>query len=311
LLGDLVKRFSYLIREKATKPMSIRSKLLVSIISLLFVVITAIGLFVIKRSYSDLTSSLISKSVSLARTVSIQASNNIGFNRLFEILKLLNDIVNNDRELAYGIMENTTGKWDKPLIQHDIRILKKKGHVKFVSAPSIESKKNMSLGNLKTHYVVKRGIMTSSGLSHEILEVTYPVFVGGDQWGWLRLGLTTQYLQQKVEHTLWMLSLALVVFVILGVGGGLVIARQFAAPVQHLSGFADLLAQRDFSQSIASTRRDELGRLTRAFDSMRGNVRELVEEIRQSGEALAGSSVELSETTQVFSDNTMNQASST
>jgi methyl-accepting chemotaxis protein len=66
-----------------------------------------------------------------------------------------------------------------------------------------------------------------------------------------------------------------------------VISRRYiSGPLLRLQDSASAIAGRDLEASIDTTGRDEIGTLARAFDAMRGSIKQLIQALRESNEKL-------------------------
>lgn len=91
---------------------------------------------------------------------------------------------------------------------------------------------------------------------------------------------------------------ALIVACIGGVVGliiSLIISSSIAKPIAGVVAYADRISKGDFSQSIQSNRKDEIGKLIEVLNDTRKNLAEIISSLKNSAEGLNSSSTELSD----------------
>ncbi|MEN9383303.1 MAG: Methyl-accepting chemotaxis protein [Pseudomonadota bacterium] len=100
-----------------------------------------------------------------------------------------------------------------------------------------------------------------------------------------------------------------VVALALGVTAAVWIARSVTQPLQDALKAAQNMAQGDLTQTIRTTRKDELGNLLQALSDMQGSLQKAVGQIRQSSDSIAMSSTEVASGNQDLSMRTEQAAS--
>ncbi|CAN7572861.1 methyl-accepting chemotaxis protein [Variovorax paradoxus] len=94
-------------------------------------------------------------------------------------------------------------------------------------------------------------------------------------------------------------------------GAGLIVfIRRMVRPLRVLSEHVQAIGQGDLSRPLSSDRRDEIGVITRAVESMRGGLAKVVGGVRQGTDAIATASGEIAAGNQDLSSRTEEQASS-
>lgn len=298
----------YLFNWKAYQDKSIRNRLIVSFSSLIFIINLTYGAFLIYQSRKDLTGSLVSKSVSLARTLSLAASNSIGQNKIFDIRKLLNDIVNNDNELAYGMLIDTQDENVKPIVELKKSVIRREDDLSSIRETEKILEGKVSLGRLEKKLSISKVDIKSAGIRNNFIEIQYPIFNGEIQWGWLKLGFNTARLEAKIQNNAYIFIAGFISFLFLGILGSLLIGNEFMNPIQRLIQEAKKLSNHDFSVNINCRRNDELGFLARTFDDMKNNLKDLIIEIITATHSLTFSTKNAFKTLDTFSHNAESQA---
>lgn len=101
----------------------------------------------------------------------------------------------------------------------------------------------------------------------------------------------------KLSSFTWISLVTIIVVLILAIPLIMVLATKIAKPLQKLEAVANRIADGDLSVAkIEVDSQDEIGRLARAFETMVGNLRDLVRKISASSEQVAASSEELTAT---------------
>ncbi|WP_298923284.1 methyl-accepting chemotaxis protein [uncultured Ramlibacter sp.] len=112
-----------------------------------------------------------------------------------------------------------------------------------------------------------------------------------------------------VRQLAWLAGVIAAVAVLLG--AGLIISiRRTMQPLSALSVKVEAMGKGDFTQAFASTRRDELGVITRAIEAMRLSLAHVVGNVRQATDTIATASGEIASGNLDLSSRTEQQASS-
>lgn len=98
------------------------------------------------------------------------------------------------------------------------------------------------------------------------------------------------------------LAVTIVVYLFLG--------RSIAKPLAELAELSEHVADGDLSVTISTKRRDEIGRLFRAIDSMEGRLRDVVANIRMATDEVNVGSHNVSESSTALSEGASKQAAS-
>lgn len=117
----------------------------------------------------------------------------------------------------------------------------------------------------------------SSTLGQEMVYAAQPVYDESEELlGFVRVALPTATVERRISNLRNTLLSAAVLTSILAVLLAVVIAERTARPVRRLTVVADRMAQGDFDARLFVSSRDEVGRLTRAFNNMGDQLREKV-----------------------------------
>lgn len=98
-----------------------------------------------------------------------------------------------------------------------------------------------------------------------------------------------QSTQALIERSIQLALLLIVIFVSIG----LFVTRKALAPLKELKGGTELVASGDLTVHLPDDRKDELGAVARAFNTMLKNLREIVQEVKHSSTYMASSSQQI------------------
>ncbi|QCY12427.1 methyl-accepting chemotaxis protein [Pseudomonas sp. MPC6] len=112
------------------------------------------------------------------------------------------------------------------------------------------------------------------------------------------VNLQLKILESQASQAKTLLGVATLVGFIVGLLAALLIARMIVVPLQRVVGLARKVADGDLSQDILSDRKDELGMLMQAMQSMTLSLRNLLTRLSGSIEQLATAAEEMSAVTE-------------
>jgi signal transduction histidine kinase len=160
-----------------------------------------------------------------------------------------------------------------------LRVLDNLGNV-LVDSAGLDEGKN--LGDLGPIASALAGIQESHTLEIEgedWLFVAVPVWMDDSIAGVIHLGQPLRDVAAVLADLRLQLLLVLVIAVPLSATIGLILARNIARPVQSLTVATGKLSQGDFDYPLDTSSQDELGQLSRTFDSMRDQL-QAIEKMR-------------------------------
>jgi len=117
--------------------------------------------------------------------------------------------------------------------------------------------------------------------------------------------------EQAYHSGISILTLGTIVGVVLAVILGVITALSISRPLFRCVGFAEAMAGGDLTGTLEVTRKDEIGQLVVALNTMGGNLRQMFAKIVKNTQALASSANELSSTAKQLAsgaDETTNQS---
>ena len=120
-----------------------------------------------------------------------------------------------------------------------------------------------------------------------LYDVNLPVIIEGsaEPWGTIQLGVSLKGMHQEIARTRWQIAGFGVLGLVLGSAAATFLARRMTRPIHALTQGVAAVGRGDFSQRIEVASRDELGRLSAAFNDMTAQlarVRDLEERLRRA-----------------------------
>jgi len=241
--------------------MSIRFKITLFIISLVFVIILAVGgLWVVSENSKLKKKSELEQQKQTSNLSKVTASTFLAGDPLF-----LFDYIKIVKELNPFIMYISVEDDSRIILAHtnpdyinkkDTSYLARKAHSSFTFL-----KQDYNIGNV------------------EVRECSMPVFISGKKVGVVRVGYSLSAvkneLMQSIYGNLIRIGSVLIVAFVIGIAGSIIIGRSISKPIEKL-----VKAARDFGEGKFSTRvdvksKDELGVLVNEFNIMAEKIAEL------------------------------------
>jgi two-component system phosphate regulon sensor histidine kinase PhoR len=119
----------------------------------------------------------------------------------------------------------------------------------------------------------------SDTLKTRMMYLARSVRVQGNLLGYVRAALPLTLINQRISDSRRMIIFGIGIITLLTLILGFFLARHFIKPLLQLTKMAEAMAAGDFSLSLKSKRRDEIGRLVQAFNLMAAKSRARIETI--------------------------------
>jgi signal transduction histidine kinase len=116
-------------------------------------------------------------------------------------------------------------------------------------------------------------------------DLVVPVKVGGDTLGYIHVRMQIDDFTEPIRRNLYLRLFSTLLVFSLGLALSVTIASHYVSPVERLAHAAENVASGDLSQEIPEGGKDEVGRLTRAFNEMIARLRQnraLEEKVRET-----------------------------
>lgn len=128
----------------------------------------------------------------------------------------------------------------------------------------------------------------------ERMAVCTPIELAGGQRWIMTVSAPVEEARREVNRLAYTMLIICIISLVVAVIAIALIAKQFAKPIASIRDECLLLAQGDFRERAANvTSEDELGQLAQGFQTMKKQLRELVDRVHSQSEHLAASSEEL------------------
>jgi len=117
--------------------------------------------------------------------------------------------------------------------------------------------------------------------------------------GWKIAGtMVESEVAESVSPILRSTIIVLIAFIVIGALTALFITRTIAKPINKLVEVSDKMSEGDLSVAVNLNRNDEIGKLSLAFDRMRLNLNNIINEVRDKSVSLAAASEQLNASTE-------------
>ena len=116
-------------------------------------------------------------------------------------------------------------------------------------------------------------------------DLVVPVKVGGDTMGYIHVKMQIDDFTEPIRRNLYLRFFSTLLIFSLGLVLAVSISSHYVSPVERLARAAETVASGDLSQEIPEGGKDEVGRLTRAFNGMIAKLRQnraLEEKVREA-----------------------------
>ena len=117
----------------------------------------------------------------------------------------------------------------------------------------------------------------SNTLKTKMMYLARPIRKQGKLLGYGRASLPLTLINQRISDSRRMILLGFGIITMIALVFGFILARHLILPLLAMTQMAEAMAVGDFSHSLSSSRRDEIGRLAQAFNMMAEKSRERIE----------------------------------
>lgn len=104
-------------------------------------------------------------------------------------------------------------------------------------------------------------------------DLTVPVISGHERVGSIRVGLSGSELTRKSVNAKWKASVALIGILLVGMAFSQIIAISITKPILRISHAAEQLSQQNWETQLPEVGKDEISKLSRAFNQMAESLR--------------------------------------
>jgi signal transduction histidine kinase len=197
-----------------------------------------------------LTARLHERGVSIARDLAARSADLILINNTYALHELVQDTLSNNSDLRYVFLLDANGR----VLVHSFAN----------GIPRNLLEQNQVAPTERAHAVE---FTTDEGIIHDI---AVPIFEG--RAGTARIGLDEKSVQRAVNDLTLQMLLTTLVVSLLGIGAAYVFTLVLTRPIRTLVNATQAVAQGDLAQRAPEWGDDELGKLSRAFNQMVGDL---------------------------------------
>jgi transcriptional regulator with GAF, ATPase, and Fis domain len=253
------------------RPKSLRNVLLLSVALLVIATGVAISQLVAHRYSVSLLDGAAAHAVNIGHQLSLEAVDKILINDLVSLQKMLDDQITSDPTVAYLFVVR-----EGQLLTHTFI----DGiPINLIHANAFENGENARIEK----FISEKG--------SRYIDVAYPIF--GGKAGTLRIGLSEAPYRSQVRQ-LWMqmsaITLGILVFALL-VSHWMI--SRLTRPLSQLTSYAEQIDEGNLDTQISVSGRQEITKLTSAFNSMLTRLKDYTQRLRDSNRRLENKNREL------------------
>ncbi|WNF36195.1 histidine kinase [Bacillaceae bacterium IKA-2] len=214
--------------------------------------VTIISLFGVRISITETLSQQLDERIkSIASDVASKSSDLMLTNNIYALQKLVNDTINNNRDVEYVFIMNEQGR----TIVHSYE--KNNLSTELLHANNVDKDDLNSLVKFETD----KGV---------IRDVAVPIVKGFG--GTARVGLRSDSLDDALQNVTKQMFVTMLIVLMLSILIVLALTRAIILPITQLVDLTRKVAKGDFTPRIENFPNDEIGKLTHSFNSMLGNL---------------------------------------
>lgn len=241
---------------------SIRSKLTLTISFVVILLLTISSIFFTGMLLSELRRSLVKRGIMITRSMGLVSENLIASLNFSEVERGAAELVENDKEIVYVILESDDGR---AIVYRD------------KTSPVTENYKSNDtiISEIKAEEDSGQN-MDIRQLDHnglECIDVMYHVKAGDRIIANLRIGLTTRYLNLSLYKSVFISVLLIIAFSLMGIFISIRFSLHFSTPILNLKNATEEMQNKNFDYKIEVLSNDEIGLLADAFDEMRMSIK--------------------------------------
>lgn len=257
--------------------LSIRAKLSIVISVIVVSMSLVMSIIFILKSNNEMMSSIVVRSGMLARSMAVLSANYIAGFQYLDVQKAIEDVVDKDKEIVYGYLEDVNGDVISPVFRDEL--IKDQSVI-------LSDYKNLTkiLGKLDPYGYgftadVRLNIVVHG--DERCVDVRVPVVIGDSVSSYIRFGTTLRYLDQQLLMNIIISVLIVTFLIVIGIILSWSFARSFSTPILKLKDAAIQFGNKNFDYSIEIVTNDEIGVLAKTFDEMRKNIKQYSEHLEE------------------------------
>lgn len=240
---------------------SIKSKLTITISFIVILLLTISSIFFTMILLSQLKRSLVKRGVMITRSMALVSENLIASFNFSEVERGAAELVENDIEIVYVILESDDGT---VIVSRDKTAQNGASSSDYVIS-ELRAEEDGNVQNMEIRMIDHNGMECIDVLSH--------VKAGDRTIAKLRIGLTTKYLNLSLYKTVFIAIVMIIAFSLMGVFISIRFSLHFSTPILNLKNATEEMQNKNFDYKIEVMSSDEIGLLADAFDEMRVSIK--------------------------------------
>lgn len=261
---------------KSPKYWSVGQKLSLTTALIAFSIAFSISFFVLRQEKIALEGELKKRGTEMVNYLSVLSSDLVLHEKIWDLFSLVKDMVREEpdtgkgRELVYAMVLNKNGT----LLTHS-------DPLQFVIGKPLE-KNAVNDSALKTKALMIQTLSSSDG--GLLYDLAAPVIVDNQRIGIARIGISTKHLESTIKNVRNKVFLISTIMAIIGAMIGLIISRRITKPLMGLTESAKAISQERLDEiiQVSSKEKDEIGILTDTFNVMSINLKDRIEELKET-----------------------------
>jgi len=245
---------------------SVRTKIMGIVISVILVLGAAITIHLVQNSYSTLRHQSEEKGAAIARGMAARSSDLVLTNRRYSLYSLAQEVRASDPDVLYVYVTDPSGT---PIVHT------------FGDQGFPQGLLSLPAPDPAADYV---GIRLSTDWG-PVRDVAVPILAG--RGGFAHIGISEQSIDDFVVSSIRANLIVIAVVLVTGGFGAYILATVLTRPVSHIVEATEAVGQGDFSQRARVWARDEIGRLAMAFNRMTDQLARSRSELLQRNRELA------------------------
>ncbi len=225
---------------------------------------------------SELRRSLVKRGVMITRSMALVSENLIASFNFSEVERGAAELVDNDREIVYVILESGDG---------NIIVSRDKTSISNPSVGVVDKEISKILaeedGNVEN--------MEIRMLDHndmECIDVMSLIKAGDRTIAKLRIGLTTRFLNLSLLKSIFIAIGMIIFFSLMGIFISIRFSLHFSTPILNLKTATEEMQNKNFDYKIEVLSNDEIGLLADAFDEMRVSIKSYSSSLKELNQNL-------------------------
>lgn len=232
--------------------------------------------FVSERQTKLISDEIVAKGMSLGSAFYGVAANNVLNDKFYTLEEGFQTVLKSNHDVKYLILMDSSGK----IFAHS-----DSGQDGKVLTDSVSKAAAKAANNTYTIQTQPNG--------EQIYDISVPINVDLEKWGVLRIGISNAEARTEIARSRNFAFGLAVALALAGIVIAYLLSRNIIKPIRAMVDKMNEIAAGNFTGEIVNRANDETGLLAQAVNTMLGNVRNLIAEVKEAGQKVASASDEL------------------